>query len=571
MQRTRRDILLFMGGGAAGALLTPAPWRLVTDTALWSENWPGIPRPARGEITARYTNCALCSAGCGVRARCVAGQPVSLAGVAAHPLSHGALCAFGLTGHQIPYHPRRLKQGTPDEAAAAVSGAMAKRTPAEKVAVLDLLPGRAVSGSYQRAMAAIENGVYLAPPSPASVDLSNVRTVLSLGVPLLDGWGTPGNVHANRDHFRLIQAEPWESPTAALADEWLQILPGSESALAEAMKDPAAVPEAAQATGLTEKQIADLANDSPLVLSDSGTDDRFLSSVSSVSDNSIRVLLIDESVPGAHIPWSAIEKKLVRDNPVVVAFAWSREGYARHAQFALPTAVYPELTTDIPAAVDCPAPVFRLATSLIAPPAGMVDPSAFIAKLAGIDPGNPLQDRANAIYKAGLGTVFTSADGKTTAIKDLKPEDFWKALNEGATWFGGTGEHLTRRRGDAEELPGEPASETPRLRVSASELFPLVVAFTGASPATLASPLMSKLYQDSDLRLPPNTAALHPETARAAGLEGAGRATLQTQFGSCAIALAPDPSIPPGMLAVSPGAEVLDICGANSRAKVVAA
>jgi hypothetical protein len=82
---------------------------------------------------------------------------------------------------------------------------------------------------------------------------------------------------------------------------------------------------------------------------------------------------------------------------------------------------------------------------------------------------------------------------------------------------------------------------------------------------------MSKLYQDSDLRLPPNTAALHPETARAAGLEGAGRATLQTQFGSCAIALAPDPSIPPGMLAVSPGAEVLDICGANSRAKVVAA
>jgi len=82
---------------------------------------------------------------------------------------------------------------------------------------------------------------------------------------------------------------------------------------------------------------------------------------------------------------------------------------------------------------------------------------------------------------------------------------------------------------------------------------------------------MSKLYQDSDLRLPPNTAALHPDTARAAGLASATRATLQTTYGACPIALAPDPSIPPGMLAISPGPEVLDICGAHTRAKVVPA
>ena len=92
MHTTRRDLFKFVGGSAAGALLTPAPWRLITDTALWSENWPGIPRPAEGEIRARYTNCSLCPAGCAVRARCVGDQPVSLAGVKDHPLSHGALC-----------------------------------------------------------------------------------------------------------------------------------------------------------------------------------------------------------------------------------------------------------------------------------------------------------------------------------------------------------------------------------------------------------------------------------------------------------------------------------------------
>jgi anaerobic selenocysteine-containing dehydrogenase len=566
-------------------MLTPAPWRLVTDAALWSENWPGIPRPARGEITARYTHCALCPAGCAVRARCVAGQPVSLAGVAGHPLSQGALCAFGLTGHQLPYHPQRLKHGRPEEAAAAARAAMAKRGPGESVAVLDLCPGRAASSTYRRAMAAVANGVYLAPPRPlggAAVDLAKARTVLSLGAPLLDGWGTPGNVHAARAHFRLIQAEPWESRTAALADEWLPIRPGSEAALALALKDPKTAPAAAQATGLTEKQIVDLAydlrsNGPALVLSADDLPEALAlnqalgafgqtlvarpqvpsSDVASLPDSSIRVLFIDESVPGSHIPWSAVERKLVRDNPVVVAFAWSLEGYGRHAQFALPTAVYPELTTDIPPAIDSPAATFRISASLIPPPAGMVDPSAFIASLAGIDAGNALQAKADAIHKSARGTVFTPADGKSTPLKDMKPADFWKSLTEGAIWVGQAAPPANQ--GGAGDSPAF---------LSSAQAFPLVVAFTGPHATSLSSPLMSKLYQDSDLRQPPNTAALHPDTARASGLEGASRAKLETQYGTCAIALVPDPSVPPGMLQLAPGPEVLDICGACARAKV---
>ena len=126
MTTTRRNLLKFVGGGAAGALLTPAPWRLITDTALWSENWPGIPRPARGEIRARFTHCTLCPAGCAVRARCVNGQPVSLAGVKPHPISHGALCPWGIAGHHLPYHPARVRQGPVKEALAAVARAISQ-------------------------------------------------------------------------------------------------------------------------------------------------------------------------------------------------------------------------------------------------------------------------------------------------------------------------------------------------------------------------------------------------------------------------------------------------------------
>ena len=212
MKRSRRDIFKFAGGAVAGALFTPAPWRLITDTALWSENWPGIPRPARGEIRAKFTNCSLCPAGCAVRARCVGEQPVSLAGV------RGGLCPFGLTAHHLPYHPARLKQGPIEEATRAVA-----QRAAEGIAILDLNPGRTASWTYRRAMASLK-GIYLAPESPAEAyDLSAAKTVLSIGAPLLDGWGTPANVIAARQNFRLIQAEAVESRTAVLADEWIPL------------------------------------------------------------------------------------------------------------------------------------------------------------------------------------------------------------------------------------------------------------------------------------------------------------------------------------------------------------
>ena len=35
MKTTRRDLLKLGGGAALGALFTPAPWRLITDTALF--------------------------------------------------------------------------------------------------------------------------------------------------------------------------------------------------------------------------------------------------------------------------------------------------------------------------------------------------------------------------------------------------------------------------------------------------------------------------------------------------------------------------------------------------------
>ena len=598
MPTTRRDLFKFVGGSAAGALLTPAPWRLITDSALWSENWPGIPRPLRGEIRARYTNCSLCPAGCAVRARCVGDQPVSLAGVKDHPLSHGALCPWGIAAHHLPYHPARLRQAPVEQAKGAVADALARRGPNERVALIDLRPGRTASWTYRRAMAALANGTYIATSEPEwGVDLEAARTVLSLGAGLADGWGTPGNVFAARNHFRLIQADATETRTAAFADVWLPVRAGSESALAAAVAGEIGMAEAARATGVEEKQIADviaeLRSGGPSVVlaghacaevaranAALGAPGRTLlarretpvpaawqkcapvTALEAVPDGSIGVLFIDESVPGEYIPWSAIAPKLAANQPLVVAFAWTAEGYGKHARFTLPAPVFGEAADDIPAAVDGVAAAFRLATPLVTPQAAVVNPAEFVAGLAGLKGGDALRERADAICQAGRGQVFTPADGKTTPIKEMKADDFWKALNTGACWMDERAPQIGGRASEVGATPGWQA-EAP------APLFPLAIVIGDSAGPPLSSPLSSKLYRESSLRQPPDRIELAPETARAAGVADGSRAVLETAGARVPVVVALDAGLPPGVVRMAGGSTAGDL--ANARGKVVPA
>jgi anaerobic selenocysteine-containing dehydrogenase len=606
IQLLRRDFFKFAGGSAAGLLLTPVPWRLITDTALWSQNWKWIPRAPRGEIHTRFTHCALCPAGCAVKARCVGEQPVSLAGVGVG----GALCPFGLTAHHLPYHPARLKMalrhGDPvpiADAVRAIGEAVAKRAAGEYVAVLELRPGRTASWMFRRALAAVPDTVYLVPSAlpETGVDFERVKTIVSFGFPVLDGWGTPGRVVARRDRFQLIQVEPVASRSAMLADLWLPAKPGSENALALGLRHLVAEGSAAEytppvvsaLTGLEPAQIeaaakmlagnrgralalgpgkaiADLnaAFEAPLVpLREPAVPKEWQPSpavtpLAAAADRSIRVLFIDESLPGALIPWSAIERKLVRDNPLVISFACSRQGYARYAQFVLPVPVPSEVPHDLTGAGDSPASSFRIAVPLTAPPAGLVEPASIVAAACGaILPEKPLEQRAAAIHRAGRGSIVGYADEKSTPVKEIGFEGFWKTLNEGGRWEdeveAATGVHL-QRADDGEPPPQVEAGDLPLAVVLSAQIRPT------------ATPLMTKLYQESGLRQAANQVVMNPLTGSQCGVEDGDRALLQTRCGKCEVRVILDSGAMPGVVQVEPSPGLVDICtGPSARGMVV--
>jgi anaerobic selenocysteine-containing dehydrogenase len=259
---TRRDLLRFAGGSAIGVMLSPAPWKLVDDLAIWTQNWKWIPVPLRGEQSFRQANCSLCPAGCSLTARCIGGRPVSFAAA-----DGSGVCPLGLSGHHLGLHPARLR--TPlrlqrsgggfrtaklSNAAATAEVAAAVKSAKGTVAILDMRRGRSLSCAWRALAAGLPRGVVIPAPGREeasfnaltamsgdarrfAADLESAEMIVSFGAPLLEGWGSGQLLRrlANGAEIRLVQVQPTQSATAEAADRWIPAKPGSEAAIALAI------------------------------------------------------------------------------------------------------------------------------------------------------------------------------------------------------------------------------------------------------------------------------------------------------------------------------------------------
>ena len=110
MKLDRRAFVKLIAGGVGGTLLSPLPWKMADDTAIWSQNWFWRPSPERGGATTVNTVCQLCSGGCGVRVRLIEEKrAVNIDGNPTHPVNQGGICPLGAAGLQYLYGPSRIE------------------------------------------------------------------------------------------------------------------------------------------------------------------------------------------------------------------------------------------------------------------------------------------------------------------------------------------------------------------------------------------------------------------------------------------------------------------------------
>ena len=279
MKVSRRAFVQFIAGAVGGSLLTPIPWKLADDSAIWSQNWSWRPSPARGEITRVNTTCGLCPGGCGITAHLVdKKRAVALQGNPDHPVNAGGICPLGASGLQLLYAPYRIaqplkqtgKRGDPngfrpiawDAALSELHSQLSRLRTEGKPHHLAGITGQSHSSMknlWQQFFDAFGSPNLFDMPSaddslkqaslaalgqPATLGfrMEEAGYILNFGANLLEGWGAPARLQAlfgawhqgstATSRPKLVQVEARCSLSAAKADQWVPIKPGTEAALA---------------------------------------------------------------------------------------------------------------------------------------------------------------------------------------------------------------------------------------------------------------------------------------------------------------------------------------------------
>jgi anaerobic selenocysteine-containing dehydrogenase len=268
MKIDRRSFLAFVIGGAAGTTLSPLPWKLTDDISIWSQNWPWTPVPPRGERAFINSTCTLCPGGCGITVCKVGERVIKVEGRKGHPVNDGGLCPLGLSAAQLLYAPTRVPGPMKKTAegwqevswSSALSeianelGQLRANGQPESIAWISESDRGTTAELCKRLLTVCGSPNYFRTPSlqdtfetaiyltqgqraMAGFDLAGADFVLSFGAGLIEGWGSPGYMLRARSGLRerggrLEHVEPRLSKTAAKADRWVPIRPGTEGELA---------------------------------------------------------------------------------------------------------------------------------------------------------------------------------------------------------------------------------------------------------------------------------------------------------------------------------------------------
>jgi anaerobic selenocysteine-containing dehydrogenase len=682
---TRRDILKFTGGGVIGLMLSPLPWKLLDDSAIWTQNWSLTPKLSHGPITSKFSHCTLCNSGCAVTAKCVDGMPYYLAGVKDHPVTHGTICPRGIASHHMAHHPLHIvhphkfvgKSDNSKMVAVSLQEALDEtakqiKNAAGSIVILDQQPDRALSEIYRTFLAGLKNGIYLTSPSREvatidalqeminrpeasfGFDIENTELILSFGAPIFDGWGTPGKMSSIRNSKKVttIQIESRYSRTAMQSDEWLAIRPGTEKILALSIANVLFqenliskqvqhivsdyngyksialefTPEnTASQTGIDGETVRKLARqlsaaNSAIVLS--GADpgggpfdhetEKVIASLNvvigaigktggiiarkqipgysasynlnrwnEIPDHSIGILIVDGADSGYALPWSLIEKKLISNNNFVVSFSPVLNEISAHSDYLIPSPAHFESLIDVPTSTGNNITTFTISTPLLKKQEDTTEPIDVMKELSTrLDLSleiptleDLIKQKVDAIHSEKRGTLFVYADQSTINITDISSADELRTkFNEGAAWVDEPTKQIPIKKIVFGFSPVDP------VKAVTNELQLVAYGWRGATSTAQVSPILSKVFQETELRNVNGIVSVNPTTGLMLGLSKDNQAILSTKNGSMQVSVKFETSVRPGIIeaSIAPlpngaetplhpnGATILNLCDVTS-------
>jgi anaerobic selenocysteine-containing dehydrogenase len=272
----------------------------------------------------------------------------------------------------------------------------------------------------------------------------------------------------------------------------------------------------------------------------------------------VGVLLLDGSDDGRALPWPVLRRVLAKD-ALVVSLSPFDGGLAAEAGLLVPSPAPLEAWDEVLPTADAPAAGYAVSAPVLKAPEGAIDTVAFARRLAAAL-GVPLTDAAHeerlrarvaAIHAEGRGRLFTRDGGGYAESTAADAGAMWEVLVAGGCW-------LDEAPPVALPVPRPPVPSEAALeswaKPAADEGLALVAfAARGTAGTTPASPLLTKLYQESDLRPGAATAALNPRTAERLGLAHRQPIRIESPAGAVAAELRLDPTLPPDRIALAAG------------------
>ncbi len=281
---TRRDFIKTAGiGAAATAVLTGCG---PMSRYVVREPYTRMPEYTyNGQSTYYATTCRECPAGCGTVVRTEQGRALKVEGNPLHPVNQGKTCSRGQASLQGLYNPDRIEgpykkyeglgRGTHDritwdEAIGVVQNALQSNLPGQVAFLLGMVPDHLFDMVSELcaslgAPAPLRYGAHeifdarltlmratrtlFSASTMPYFDLANTDVIFSFGANFLETYQSPlaqarGYAHMRRGvtgrRGMLVQFEPRLSQTAAVADQWVPVVPGTEGFVAQAIGQLAA-------------------------------------------------------------------------------------------------------------------------------------------------------------------------------------------------------------------------------------------------------------------------------------------------------------------------------------------